>query len=112
METPVRFKFKNVPDRYNYRSGTSGMVKMKPGDIITCLPSRLGSHIKLFERLDPMPPPTPPMYVLKAVPCAGGFNVINGASGQPINTVPLSEKDARAMTEHNFNYDKPEAKNA
>lgn len=105
----VRFKFKEVPN--NFRIRINGhMKKMKPGDIIECHPDYLRKHIELFDRLDPEPPPPKPKYELKMVACEGGWNVINQASGKPINNVPLSEKDATAMIQHDFDIVKFKAK--
>jgi hypothetical protein len=99
MEKKVRFQMKPKVGRVMTTVG-GRRVTLKPGDMITCLPSELGRWQWRFNRLDPEEPEVAqqPSTGLKAVHLGfGRYNVVNEATGKPINDDPLNKAEAHAM---------------
>lgn len=76
------------------------MICVLPGETIEAEPHELGGAITTYECLDPPPPPAEPTRGLFAKHVGGGrYNVINEATGNPINDELLSKGEAEALVE-------------
>lgn len=79
-------------------------IIVKPGDIIDVEEYELRGAADKFQRLDPPEPepePTRGLYAEHAG--AGRWNVINRATGKPINDELLSKEEAQALVDKGLN---------
>lgn len=75
-------------------------VCVKPGDIIDVEEYELRGAIDKFTRLDPLPPEPEPTRGLYAKHVGGGrYDVMNRATGKPINDERLSKAEAQALVD-------------
>ena len=97
----IRFRLKQGCGSHRYRDAEGNLIVMRSGDIITCDPDRIKSLMFKFEQIDPDPPVPEPVVGLKKVRAPGEetnqWNVINEATGKPINDVPMNHRDAQAL---------------
>jgi len=75
-------------------------VNVVHGDVIECEEWELGGFISDYECLNPRPDPPEPVesrpLTLKHAG-RGRYNVIQSATGRPINDKPLTEKEAKSL---------------
>lgn len=73
---------------------------IRAGETIECEPWQLGDAIRKFDVVVEAPPTPPPAVGLKAVHRgAGRYDVINEATGKPINSESLSRAEANEMVQ-------------
>ena len=81
-----------------FRQPDGRETPIRAGETIECEAWQLGGSIDRFEVVTPPPPPPPPEVGLKAVHRgAGRYDVINEATGKPINSATLSKSEAQEL---------------
>lgn len=71
---------------------------VKPGEVVVCKPEELGGFISDYEALDPPAPEAEPKVKLIPVHVSKGrWNVLHGATGEPVNADWLNAEEAEAM---------------
>jgi hypothetical protein len=97
----MKMRFRLKKGKYTYQDADGNTVVKRSGDIVECEPEKLQYFMDKFEQLDKNPPPPEPSVGLKKVRVPGEetnqWNVINEATGKPINDVPLNYRDAQAL---------------
>ena len=72
---------------------------IRPGDTVQCEPWQLQSVAHKFDALDPIPPEPAPKHVIASRESSPGeWDILHGATGRPINDVPLAEHGAFQAT--------------
>lgn len=84
----------------HYHRQAGGIICVKPGDIIDTEECELRGAIDKFVRLDPpLPEPEPTRSLYAKHVGRGRYDVINKATGYPINEQRLSKEEAEALIE-------------
>lgn len=96
----IRFRLKQGCGSHRYLDAEGALIVMRPGDVIKCDPDDVKSLMFKFEQIDPDPPQPVPVAGLRmerASDETNQWNVINEATGKPINDVPLNHRDAQGL---------------
>lgn len=100
----MKMRFRLKRGKYSYQDPDGNAVVLLAGQTIKCEPDRLKFFMDKFEQLDPDPPESVPVVGLKkekASDEANEWNVINEATGEPINDAPLTFREAQALIREN-----------
>lgn len=94
-------RYRMLPDKGKHYCRQGGeTICVKPGDVIDTEDYELRGAMDKFIRLDPPPPEPEPTRGLYPKHVGGGrYDVINRATGKPINDVRLSKEEAQALVD-------------